>query len=246
MRDSNPTRRNVLRLLAVSGVGSLAGCPGSSSDDTAVTPVRVPTETAPVRTPAGTPDARAPGSTLSANDADGSDEFGEAIAVSGDGTIALVGAPADEDPNGSLAGSAYVFEDTGGSWRQGAKLVADDGDSFDSFGRSVAVSETADTALVGAPADEDPNGRLGGSAYVFGRRGGTWTQQGKLTPDDGSRLDRFGWTIGLSGDGSTAVVGTYSDTAGSASVFGDHMLSSASSIPRLGLCSTFCSAFRRQ
>jgi len=36
--------------------------------------------------------------------------FGGEIAVSGDGTTAIIGARNDEDPNGEEAGSAYVYE----------------------------------------------------------------------------------------------------------------------------------------
>jgi len=104
---------------------------------------------------------------LDPDDGDSADCFGCSVAVSGD-TI-VVGAYYDEDPNGSWAGSAYVFE-RGGGWGDGhanqvAKLDPDDGDSDDRFGCSVAVS--GDTIVVGAYEDEDPNGSGAGSAYVF-------------------------------------------------------------------------------
>jgi hypothetical protein len=89
------------------------------------------------------------------------------VALSGDGTTALIGAPGDEDPNGDGAGAAYVFARDGGGWTQRAKLLADDGDSNDFFGNSVALSGDGTTALIGAPNDEDPNGDLAGAAYVF-------------------------------------------------------------------------------
>lgn len=41
---------------------------------------------------------------------DGGDKFGNSVAVAGDGTTAIVGAPGDEPPNGGGVGSAYVFE----------------------------------------------------------------------------------------------------------------------------------------
>jgi hypothetical protein len=48
-----------------------------------------------------------------------------------------------------------------------ARLAAVDGDSFDDFGGSVAVSSNCSTALVGARRDDDPNGVDADSAYVF-------------------------------------------------------------------------------
>ncbi|WP_277543063.1 FG-GAP repeat protein, partial [Haloarcula laminariae] len=50
---------------------------------------------------------------------------------------------------------------------QQAKIAADDGDSDDDFGASVALSSYGSTALIGAAGDEDPNGDEAGSAYVF-------------------------------------------------------------------------------
>ena len=79
------------------------------------------------------------------------------------GDTAIVGAPAD---NGQIfnSGSAYVFERVGGAWAQAAKLTADDGSDGDQLGRSVAIS--GDTAIIGAPFDDDL-GSTSGSAYVI-------------------------------------------------------------------------------
>lgn len=148
---------------------------------------------------------------LAAADGDDDDEFGDAVAVA-DG-VAVVGARRDEDPNGGDAGSAYAFIRADGAWNQAAKLVPDDGDEEDYFGRSVA----ADTgvALVGAHYDEDPNGAFGGSAYLFSREGDEWRQEAKLAAPDGGSNDEFGWSVTL--DGSTAVIGAAG--AGTAHVF---------------------------
>jgi hypothetical protein len=203
--DRRRTRRSVLRLLGVASVGSLAGCPGSSTDAETVTPVRVPTNTA--GTPTTLPESQRPLSTLRPADADDSDEFGEAMALSADGTIALIGAPADEDPNGRLAGSAYVFESTADGWRQRAKLAAEDGDSFGAFGCAVALSSDGATALLGAESADTDSGDRAGSAYVFQRVDGSWTQAAKLTALDGESGDAFGCAVALSNDGTAALVG---------------------------------------
>jgi hypothetical protein len=175
-------------------------------------------------------------SELGADDGDRGDSFGSALAVSEDGTTAIIGAAADEDPNGQNAGSAYVFEDSDGSWSQQAKLSADDGDDGDRFGYSAAVSADGTTAIIGAQNDEDPNVEelyeiASGSAYVFEDSDGSWSQQAKLFADDGDYDDRFGASVALSDDGTTAVIGAYGDEdpngkygddgAGSAYVFED-------------------------
>jgi len=161
---------------------------------------------------------------LSADDGDDSDRFGAPLAMADDGT-ALVGASGDEDPNGDSAGSVYVFEESDGTWSQQAKLAADDGDSGDAFGISAAISDDGATALIGAITDEDPNGPAAGSAYMFEKSDGTWSQQTKFADDDGDTNDVFGQGTTLNADGTTAVVGATGDedpngsSAGSAYVF---------------------------
>jgi hypothetical protein len=63
---------------------------------------------------------------------------------------------------------------------------------------------SGDTVVVGAPGDTI-NGVMRGSAYVFVRSGGSWSEQQKLTSPDGGFNDRFGISAGI--DGETAVVG---------------------------------------
>ena len=87
------------------------------------------------------------------------------------------------------------------------KLLADDGAAGDEFGYRVSVS--GDTAVIGAFLDDDKGGSSG-SAYVFVRAAdGTWSQQAKLTANDGASGDWFGISVSISGD--TAVIGAYND-----------------------------------
>ncbi|MDF7799449.1 FG-GAP repeat protein [Pontiellaceae bacterium B1224] len=153
---------------------------------------------------------------LTADDGAASDYFGTSVSVSGD--TAVVGASGDDD-NGSSSGSAYVFTRTGGLWSQQQKLTASDGAAIDYFGRAVSVS--GDTALIGAPQNDDHGNTDSGSAYVFTRTGGLWSQQQKLTADDGAADDIFGRAVSVSGD--TALVGASGndngEDGGSAYVF---------------------------
>lgn len=141
------------------------------------------------------------------------DWFGYSVAASG--STAFVGARYDDD-RGANSGSVYVFEKVGGVWGQVAKLTASDGAAGDHFG--VTVSLAADRAIVGAVGD----GSFSGSAYVFDKVGGAWTQSAKLTAADGAADDWFGISVSLRGD--VAVVGAYYDDdrgadSGSAYVF---------------------------
>jgi len=137
------------------------------------------------------------------------DHFGSAVAIEGD-TVA-VGANLDDAGSGFGGGSAYVFERSGTTWTQVAKLVASDSQAGDELGTSIALS--GPTIVVGAPKDDSG----AGSAYVFQRRGTAWQEEVKLTAADGAGGDSFGTSVAI--DGATLVVGSpWSDT-GAAYVF---------------------------
>jgi hypothetical protein len=153
---------------------------------------------------------------LTASDAAGADYFGYSIWVSGD--TAVLGARADDD-GGNGSGSAYVFTRSGDVWTEQQKLTASDPAAGDDFGFSISVS--GDMAVVGA--DEDSDGWSdSGSAYVFTRSGGVWTQQAKLTASDAAERDHFGYSVAI--DTGRVIVGSpYKDdpetNSGAAYVF---------------------------
>jgi hypothetical protein len=161
-------------------------------------------------------------SKLDAGDGDENDRFGRAVALTGDGGTALIGADNDGDPNGESrygngAGSAYIFGRSGGSWDQEAKIAANDGEGGDLFGWSVAISGETPTALVGCVRRD--------AAYVFTRTDGTWKQRAKLADDGGEERTGFGSSLAIDDDGTTALVGSFMDSdpngekAGSAYVY---------------------------
>jgi hypothetical protein len=155
---------------------------------------------------------------LASDGADG-DFFGTSVSVDGD--TVLIGAYGNDD-NGGWSGSAYVFTRTDTTWTQQAKLLPSDNAAEDNFGASVSLA--GDTALIGAPSDDD-KGVDSGSVYVFTRTGTNWTQQAKLLASDGVNYDQFGISVSL--DGDTALIGAvdldwysyYATGPGSAYVF---------------------------
>ena len=68
---------------------------------------------------------------LSASDAVANDWFGWSVSISGD--YAVIGAYGN-DGGATDSGSAYVFERSGTTWTQQAKLTASDAVAFDNFG----------------------------------------------------------------------------------------------------------------
>ena len=141
---------------------------------------------------------------LTASDGDGFDFFGLAVALVGN--TALIGADgAGSDPF-SNQGATYAFTNSGGTWSEGQKLLADDGQPSDSFGESVAFD--GNTALIGAPGVNNSQG----AAYVFDYSAGSFTQVKKLAASDGGEGDQFGWSAAFTDN--TALVGAYQATVG--------------------------------
>ena len=139
---------------------------------------------------------------LLASDGAAVDRFGYSVSISGDQLV--VGAYEDDD-NGTNSGSAYVYEKVGGVWTNEQKLTASDGADYWGFGVSVSVS--GDYMVVGATAAFG-GGFNPGSAYVYEKVGGVWTNEQKLTASDGAAGDQFGRSVSISGD--QLVVGTSS------------------------------------
>ncbi len=144
---------------------------------------------------------------LTASDGAEGDFFGISVAISGDTVV--VGAIFGDGVN-SDQGSAYVFVKPPGGWAgtltETAKLTASDGAAYENFGISVAVS--GDTVVVGVPLDDIGANEDQGSAYVFVKPSGGWTdmtETAKLTASDGAAYDKFGYAVAISGD--TVVVG---------------------------------------
>src|SRR5262249_21705547 len=148
---------------------------------------------------------------LTADDGATFDQFGAAVAVSGD--TAVVGAP--EDVDGNSPGAAYVFVRSGGVWTKQQKLAAEEGAAIEGVGFAVAIS--GDTVVIGAETDDIGEKINQGSAYVFARSGGAWTQRQKLTADDGAANDGFGFSVAISGD--TVVVSARSKSVGQGAAY---------------------------
>jgi len=127
-------------------------------------------------------------------------DFGRSVALSSDGSTALIGGP----HAGGEAGAAWVFTRSGSTWTQQMMLTgAGEEIGAGHFGNSVALSADGNTAVIGALTDD--NGL--GAVWVFTRSGATWTPQAKLTGGGESGAGRFGASVALSADGETVVVG---------------------------------------
>ena len=144
---------------------------------------------------------------VTASDGAHDDTFGQSVSVSG--RFVFVGAIYDDD-NGTSSGSAYIYDITE-IWAFNIdKILPNDGEASDRFGKSVSIC--GDYAVIGAYGENSSTG----CAYIFHRDGESWMQQAKLDADDQADNDLFGWSVSLHGD--YAVIGAcYDDDNGNES-----------------------------
>ena len=161
------------------------------------------------------------------------DEFGNSVALSGDGNTLAVGAPNEDSgttginttPNEAApnAGAVYVFARIAGAWQQQAYVKASNTGAGDNFGISVALSGDGNALAVGARSegsnrigviagivDEATAGNAApdsGAVYVYTRSAGAWSQQAYVKASNTEAGDLFGNSVALSGDGNTLAVG---------------------------------------
>ncbi|MDP2207278.1 MAG: T9SS type A sorting domain-containing protein [Bacteroidota bacterium] len=132
---------------------------------------------------------------------------GSDVALSSDGNTAIIGGPTDN----SNTGAAWVFTRSAGVWtQQGSKLVGTGAVGIAQQGSSVSLSGDGNTALVGGQAD---NGNVG-ATWVFTRSGGNWIEQVGKMVGTGTAGANQGWSVALSSDGNTAIVGGPIDATG--------------------------------
>ncbi|WP_367026856.1 YCF48-related protein [Methylococcus sp. ANG] len=152
--------------------------------------------------------------------------FGSAVALSGDGHTAAIGArqALGEGALGqSYTGAVYVYRSTDTGWQIRQKVMAQNTDGTSDatpgaeFGDAVALAADGGTLLAGADFTED----WSGAAYVYSATDAGWAIQRKLIAqtsrgkDDREPGARFGGAVVLSTDGNTALV-----AAGEATVSG--------------------------
>lgn len=178
------------------------------------------------------------------------DSFGFSVALSADGSTLAVGAygessaamgiDGDQSSNAAgTSGAVYVYVRDGSTWRQQAYIKASNTDIADYFGWSVALSADGSTLAVGALDESsaamgingdqsDNTASRAGAVYVFVRSGAMWSQQAYVKASNTGSGDRFGYSLALSGDGSTLAVGAYFEDSAATGIDGNQMSNDAS------------------
>jgi hypothetical protein len=145
--------------------------------------------------------------TLSGAEARPGSHLGRSVAISADGSEALIGAPGDS----GYAGAAWSFALHGSVWAgQGGKLVGSGEISNGHFGKSVAISGDGATAMVGG---RDDNGEQG-AVWPFVLSGESFVHQGEKLSGPPEAGSQFGYSEALSGDGNVALIGAPREESG--------------------------------
>jgi hypothetical protein len=174
---------------------------------------------------------------LKASNTGAGDNFGGAVAISGD-TI-VVGAIGEDsfasgingnqaDNSAMVAGAAYVFTRTLGTWTQQAYLKSSNPWTQDIFGASVGVS--GDTVVVGAWGEDsaatgvngnqsDESAPVSGAAYVFVRSGSMWSQLAYVKSSNTGAFDELGRSVAVADE--TVIAGAWLEDSAASLVNGD-------------------------
>ncbi|MFC3852093.1 hypothetical protein ACFOSD_02700 [Salinispirillum marinum] len=180
---------------------------------------------------------------LKSSNSEAGDWFGISVALSGDGNTLVAGAHWEDsnaigvggeqtDNESNSSGAVYVFSRNSAIWNQQAYLKASNTGERDRFGWNVALSSDGDTLAVGAiyedsnaigvDGDQNNDGaENSGAAYIFTRSGNVWSQQAYLKASNTGVEDRFGFSVALSSDGDTVVVGAPEESSSTTGVGGD-------------------------
>lgn len=140
------------------------------------------------------------------------DRFGIAVAIDGD-TIVVGASEEDGDDSGTQdkAGAAYIFTRTGTSWSSATKITAITNFAAQAkFGYSVDIVNNI--IIIGAN-----NEGGSGAAYIFILTAGSWIENEYIKPVALMAGDRFGESVGISGN--TVAIGANGDDSFTGSVY---------------------------
>lgn len=181
------------------------------------------------------------------------DQFGNAVALSGDGNTLAVGAWYEDsnatgiggdqtNDNALNYGAVYVYTRSGTDWSPQAYIKPmNTGGSHLNFSTSLALNGDGNILAVGTP--NENNYAVGvraigsspltfsagqsGAVNTYVRSGGVWTQQTYVKASNTQTYDSFGHSVSLSADGNTLAVGATQEDSNATGVGGDQSNNSA-------------------
>ena len=135
-------------------------------------------------------------------------------AVSNIISISTSGGSVSSTINFTIKSTLYPYS------QQGNKLVGTGAAVAARQGVSVCVSADGNTAIVGGNQDGSFGGPANGAVWIYTRSGSVWSQQGiKLVGTGATGAASQGYSVSISADGNTAIVGGYNDNTGTGAVW---------------------------
>lgn len=125
--------------------------------------------------------------------------YGQAVSISLDGTSLVVGSPGFSTNKGKL----YIYNKQSFGWNLLTTYVIDGGVSGDRLGESVSINASGTLIAAGVPGQT--TGR--GSVRLLELADGVWVFRNSISHEDIRENDAFGFSVSLSDDGNTLVVG---------------------------------------
>ena len=171
--------------------------------------------------------------------------FGNALALSNDGSLLAVGSTGEsssatgvngkqDDTSMPGAGAVYVFVRNGAAWSQQAYVKSSNtGGPVVGYQFGYALSLSSDGSTLAVSQTSDPSNATGingnqkntaapdsGAIFVFTHNGNSWSQQAYVKPWNTTTAGvLFGYSVGLSGNGDTMAVGTYDEEGGRGAIY---------------------------
>jgi hypothetical protein len=117
------------------------------------------------------------------------ENFGTSVAISSDGTTAVVGVPS--------LGEVFVYKLVSGTWTQTGKLF--------SGGSSVAISANGSTIVTGEPGDTNDSGAV----FIYSDSSGSWRETASFAGTPYAAADFLGSSVAVNGSGTVAAAVAY-------------------------------------
>ncbi|RYG68173.1 hypothetical protein EON64_05770, partial [archaeon] len=138
------------------------------------------------------------------------DQFGFSVALNSAGDVLAAGAPYVNSGPFADRGQVRVFAYQSSAWSQRGDIILGKAAS-DYAGWSVALNGSGSLLAVGSPLNDGINGADSGLVIVYSWNGTQYTQMGSDINGEAAS-DQFGYSVDLSVDGSSLVVGApYND-----------------------------------
>jgi hypothetical protein len=132
--------------------------------------------------------------------------WGYSVSINSAGTKAIITAPYNSTAPYTYNGISYLYSYSG-SWSFTDSTISPSPQTNAYFGWSADISGDGSTIISGAWQHDDTSTTNNGTAFIYSNNFSTY--QAQLLASDKANNDYFGYSVSISNDGNTALVGAY-------------------------------------